>query len=267
MDGAGISHMVLMGWNPNNDTLTKSIYDQYPNRIVPVLSAMYAASQERLSEKMLPYVENQLAKGVFKGVGEVLLRYYAGYAGHVNEPQWNEPADSPLMKKLSDIVIKHDAVMIIHMEPELDCIKSLQNLLDYNKELKLVWAHFGSMDRKVVPPSQSKIGEIMDTYPNVYADISGIEPGDLCPKGGARRCSITDAHWDLPPEFKKLLQDHSDRVLFGLDTPWQENWDQGSCTFPKWVEWGQYVAGQLNDAGVAEAVMHKNAERLFKISS
>lgn len=92
--------------------------------------------------------------------------------------------------------MKYDSVMIIHMEPEPDAIQSLKNLLDYNKNLKLVWAHVGSTERA---PAKSKIGELMDRHPNLYTDISGIQPISLCPSGGGRRATMTDNRGNLLP--------------------------------------------------------------------
>jgi hypothetical protein len=225
--------MVLMGYGLVQgaggqwqalDPLTVSICKQYPNRILPFVSTMYQAWHNQ-DEGMLSFAESQLATGFFKGIGEVMLRYFAN-TQH-NEPEVNTPADSPFIKKL---------------------------------ELRLVWAHMGSTERV---PVKSRIGEIMERHPNLYTDIAGIQPMSLSPSGGARRATITDNKGKLLPEFKKILQDHNDRVLFGLDTPWQENWAEEP--FKKWTEWAENVAAQLEVAGATERIMHKNAQELFKI--
>ena len=65
------------------------------------------------------------------------------------------------------------------------------------------------------------------------------------------------------PRFKALLGRHSERVLFGLDTPWMECWAEGP--FKRWVGWADKVVGQIEDAGAAERILHKNAERLFNL--
>jgi len=51
--------------------------------------------------------------------------------------------------------------------------------------------------------------------------------------------------------------------LFGLDTPWKECWAEEP--FKRWVEWADNVVAQLADSGIAERVMHKNAERIFSL--
>lgn len=260
MDTAGISHMVLMA-RGRNDSLTTEIYEQYPQRILPFVSSMYPA-WHRQDEQVLSYAEKQLRTGIFKGVGEVMLRYFGIHSK--NESVTNVPADSPFIKRLSDIVEHFNAVMIVHMEPEADAIRSLENLLNYNKKLKLLWAHAGTVARVgQVSIGNADIGALMDRHPNLYTDISGVQPESVAPSGGLRRPSITDASGKLFSKFKELLERHSDRVLFGLDTPWKECWAEEP--FKRWVEWADKVVAQLEDSKDAERIMHGNAEKLFNI--
>lgn len=261
MDKAGISHMVFMAMGWKNEPLTTEIYKQCPQRILPFVSAMYPA-WHRQDERVLSYAEKQLRTGVFKGVGEVMLRYYG--IPSKNEPEVNVPADSRFIKKLSDIVVSHNAVMLVHMEPEPEAIRSLENLLNYNKKLRLIWAHSGTVARERVKTiGHFDIASLMDGHPNLYTDIAGVQPMSVAPIGGLRRPPITDASGNLFPRFKELLEKHSDRVLFGLDTPWIECWAEEP--FKRWVEWADKVVAQLEDTGAAERIMHKNAARLFNI--
>ena len=272
MDKAGINHMVLMAnmalmgkivpmGGRQNDSLTSEIFKQSPQRILPFVSRIHP-SWIRQDERVLSYAENQLSTGMFKGVGEVLLRYYSHPS--LNEPEINVPADSPFMKKLSDIVVNHNAVMLVHMEPEADAIRSLENLLNYNKQLRLIWAHCGTVDYLGLKTiGHYDIGALMDRHPNLYTDIAGVQPMSVAKSGGGRRPPITDAGGRLFPRFKKLLEKHSDRVLFGLDTPYEECWAEEP--FTQWVKWGDSVVGQIEDSKVAERIMHENAENLFNI--
>jgi len=262
MDKAGISHMVLMtSKGPNPDSLTAGIYKQYPQRILPFVSSMHAA-WFRQDERVLSYAEKQLNTGIFIGVGEVMLRYYG--IPSKNESEINVPADSPFIKKLSDIVEHYNAVMLVHMEPEPEAIRSLENLLSYNKKLRLIWAHSGTVaykGLKTIGPFD--IAALMDRYPNLYTDIAGVQPMSVAPSGGLRRPPITDVSGKLFPRFKELLERHGDRVLFGLDTPYEECWAEEP--FKQWVEWADRVVAQLADSKIAERIMHGNAEKLFNI--
>jgi predicted TIM-barrel fold metal-dependent hydrolase len=260
MDLAGISHMVLMA-RGRNDALTTEIYERDPQRFLPFVSSMYPA-WHRQDERVLAYAERQLATGIFKGVGEVMLRYYG--IPSKNEPVINVPADSPFMRKLADIVEHHHAVMVVHMEPELEAIRSLERLLDYNQKLKLVWAHCGTVARVGLKSiGHADIGALMDRHPSLYTDIAGVQPSVVAPSGGLRRPPITDVNGTLLPKFRQLLARHSDRVLFGLDTPWIECWAEEP--FTRWVQWADKVVGQLEDSAAAERILHKNAEALFTL--
>lgn len=260
MDKAGLSHMVLMA-RGRNDALTIDIYKQDPQRFLPFVSTMYPG-WHRQDWRVLSRTERKLSTGVFKGVGEVMLRYYG--IPSKNEPAIHVPADSLFIKKLSDMVVRFNVVMIVHMEPEPEAIRSLENLLDYNKKLKLVWAHCGTVAGVGLQTiGHTDIGAIMDKHPNLYTDIAGVQPRSVAPAGGLRRPPIADSHGNLFPRFKKLLERHSDRVLFGLDTPWMECWAEEP--FKRWVAWADRVVAQLEDIGAAERIMYKNAKRLFNI--
>jgi predicted TIM-barrel fold metal-dependent hydrolase len=260
MDHAGISHMVLMA-RGRNDRLTTDIHKQFPLRILPFVGTMYPA-WHRQDERLLAYAENQLGTGIFKGVGEVMLRYYG--IPSKNEPEINVPADSPFMKKLGDIVENSNAVMCVHMEPEPEAIRSLENLLNYNKKLRLIWAHAGTVAKVGLRTiGHADIGALMDRHPNLYTDIAGVQPTSIAPSGCLRRPPITDDRGILLPRFRELLERHGDRVLFGLDTPWMECWAEDP--FRRWVKWADGVVAQLADSGIAERVMHKNAERIFNL--
>lgn len=260
MQMAGISHMVLMA-RGRNDALTTEIYQHAPQRILPFVSTMYPG-WHRQDPRVLTFAEKQLGTGKFKGVGEVMLRYFGIPSKH--EPAINVPADSPFIKKLSDIVVHHDAVMLVHMEPEPEAIRSLENLLNYNRNLKLIWAHCGTVAKiglKTI--GHADVGTLMDRHPNLYTDIAGVQPVSLAPSGGLRRPPITDNRGNLLPGFKQLLERHNNRVLFGLDTPWMQCWAEEP--FKAWVKWADKVVAQLDDTGAAERIMYKNAQGLFKI--
>ena len=260
MDKAGISHMVLMAW-PRNDSLTFEIYKQYPERILPFVSSMGRA-WNRQDERVLSYTEKQLRSGIFRGVGEVMLRYYGKPLE--NESETNIPADSPFIKKLSDIVENYNAVMLVHMEPEAEAVSSLENLLNYNKKLRLIWAHLGQLSRVgQKTPGHSDIATLMDRHPNLYTDMSNGQPKSVAPSVKYRRFPITDDSGKLFPKIKELLKKHSDRVLFGLDTPYIDCWAEEP--FKQWVKWADKVVAQLKDSEDAERIMHKNAEKLFNI--
>lgn len=260
MDMAGISHMVLMAMGRNHP-LTMEIYKQSPQRILPFVSSMNRR-WHRQDWRLLPYVERQLNTGIYKGVGEVMLRYYGNPSR--NEPAVNVSADSQFIKKLSDIVEHHDAVMLVHMEPEPEAIRSLENLLDYNKKVKLVWAHCGTVARVGLKTiGHTDIGAMMDRHPNLYTDIAGVQPRYLAPSGGLRRPQITDSGGNLFPRFRTVLERHSDRVLFGLDTPYAECWSEEPIK--RWVKWADKVVAQLEDTGAAERIMYGNAKKLFNI--
>ncbi len=266
MNKAGISQMVLMALNDvkeikqgSHDNQTVSIYKQYPDRFLPFVSTMYQSWYDQ-DESVLSWAETQLSSGIFKGVGEVLLR-------HIN-PSYeviNISADSPFIKKLGDIVVKYNVVMTVHLEWTDDAVASLGKLLEYNKQLKLIWAHLGDIRHSVEDSftlhTYPSLGEILDRYPNLYVDFSNMQPA--LPSAPDRLPAMTDKDGSLPPELKRFFIKYSDRVLWGLDTSGAVDW--ADEPFTKWTQWADNVVAQLEDQNAADRIMYKNAAKLFNI--
>jgi len=72
-------------------------------------------------------LKNNLVPAFSSALVKVMLRYYG--TPSKNESEINVPADSPFIKKLSDIVEHYNAVMLVHMEPGTRSDKILENLL------------------------------------------------------------------------------------------------------------------------------------------
>ncbi len=171
MDNAGVSHIALMCFGAHDD-ITNNIRKQYPDRIIPFIGTKVDTAGEYYPE-WLNEIDKTLRGGIWKGVGEVMLRSYhvRGY----EELECNAPADSPSIKKLADTISANDAVLLIHMEPEVDATRSLDNLLTYNKEIKLIWAHLGNVHpgyENERYAALKRFNEMMSKHENLYSDVS-----------------------------------------------------------------------------------------------
>jgi predicted TIM-barrel fold metal-dependent hydrolase len=244
--------MVLMSWG-QQDPLTLKIHAQYPDRIIPFVSQDY--NPHDLTQ--LSSFENKLNNRIFKGVGELLLRHTATSTG---DPEIIVPADCDFIKKLSDIAKEHDAVMNIHLEWNSEAVASLDNLLSYNEEVKVIWSHLGTVRRP--GSATANVAHFMDKHENLYTDFSGMQPTELAPSAGGRLPTITTGRF-LLPQFKELFEKYSDRVLFGLDTPKMECWAEDP--FVKWTQWTDSVVAQLDDPKMGENIMWRNAVELLKL--
>ena len=87
---------------------------------------------------------------------------------------------------------------------------------------KVIWAHqthiktldgSTALDARKADPEQ--IAELLDKYPNLYADIApGFE---------SRYLSSGDGR--LPDRWRDLYERYSDRFVVGLDGPFLSNWE------------------------------------------
>ena len=256
MNKAGISHMVLMVFGPQ-DYITGKIFEQYPNRIIPFVGT--EVGPNGYDPAWLSYVDEQLDSRIFKGVGEVQLRYYANTAK--GEPDFI-PADSQPIKDLADVVSKHDAVLLIHMNPDGNAITSLDDLLTYNEKLKLIWAHLGT-----VTPSHSgqrgyalkRFEEMMKKHENLYSDLSCLDPFQV----DFPMLTIADTQLKLLPEFKVVIEEYNDRIMFGLDCASADRWNEKR--FIDSTKWYDDAMAQLSDSKMGENIMWRNAEKLLKV--
>jgi len=257
MDKAGVSHIALMCFGAF-DNITYDIFKQYPNRIIPFIGTKVMPTGEYYPEWLSEIDKVLRPTGDFYGVGEVLLRYYHNQRG---EPECNAPADSPSIKKLADTISANDAVLLIHLNPEIDATRSLDNLLTYNKEVKLIWAHLGSVGRAYKSDQYSalkRFNEMMSKHENLYADISSLDPFQVD--------GLTPIPTDqgvLTPEFKETFQEYNDRIMFGLDCCYVERWDEQRII--KSTKWYDDIMANLDDPKMGENIMWRNAVELLKL--
>lgn len=199
MDKAGIDQIVLF---VNPGELENNI-EKYPNRIIPFLSPYKyykMTGEKKLIPRTISLADKELSKGRFKGFGEILLRLhkikFAPDGIHV-------PADSPDMLKVYDIAAKYNIPVNLHIDNEYS--SELENALAHNRNTKIIWAHCGYS-------SHEKIRKLFSKHPNLYGDLSILAD----PTKGRSRM-ITDDDNILLPEWKKIFEDYSHRLMFGSD--------------------------------------------------
>lgn len=199
MDKSGIDTIVLF-INPGDlgDAL-----EQYPDRIIPFLSPYKYYKMERKKELTLHTIslaDKELSRGIYKGFGEILLRLHKIKFA----PEGiNVPVDSPNMLKVYDIAAKNNTPVNLHIDNEYS--DELERALEYNRKTKIIWAHCGYSNH-------DKIKRMLDKHPNLYGDLSILADPT---KGHSR--TITDYDGNLLPEWKKLFENYSNRLMFGSD--------------------------------------------------
>jgi predicted TIM-barrel fold metal-dependent hydrolase len=201
LDQADINKVVLFA----GATALQNAFSKYPDRVIPFLNPFKRDSSTRkliIPEDAPEKIEEHLKSGLFKGIGEITLRLHP-LPGVAPEGD-NHPADSPVMLEIYDIAAKYDVSVNVHVD--LEYIDELERALEHNRKTTIIWAHCGYGD-------PSLIRGMMDRHSNLFADLSII----LDPSKGKYSLLHRNPDGSISQEWKKLLEDYSDRLMFGTD--------------------------------------------------
>jgi len=261
MDQAGIQKMVLMYNRPPNDwpmgredAVVLEAYEKYPQRIIPFL---LAANRLRWHyPRFESYVESQLKTGKFKGMGEFMVKHYACPPPDT-APAITNPADSPYMLNMMRLGAKYNVPLNIHIETTPETLAELDRALLVNENTKVIWAHQNPIKMGGGPEVQyarkgdpDQIAALMDTHPNLYADISVGYESLFCDWKGDRQ---------LPEKWKNLYEKYNDRFVIGIDSATKKVWEK-RLLFP--ANWYRNWLSQLSP-NTAKKLAYENIERIL----
>jgi amidohydrolase family protein len=188
LDEAGIRR-ALVSSTPDDGTL--KLYDRDPKRFVPILRPYRTRDDMSTWWKdpaIVPYLEQRLAKGVHRGIGEF----------HIH----GRDIRTPVLKRITEIAVEKNLYLHAHSDEA-----AVSELFDIEPRSKVIWAHAG------MSSSAPAVGALMDRQPNLWADLS-YRYGDVAPGG------------TLDPAWRALLIRHADRFLLGSDTWTTSRWEQ-----------------------------------------
>ena len=163
IDEAGVAMVVLMpvfygandpdGQGIADENLVLDFYRQEPDRIIPFLGMQrpllsnvnrwLQPDNSPAVTDLLRFTENRLRTGLFRGIGEFIIRHYA-YSLREGEAVGGEvtiPADTPLMRRFLDLAVEYDVPVTIHYEVDSESLASLRSMLGYGREAKIILAH------------------------------------------------------------------------------------------------------------------------------
>jgi hypothetical protein len=188
LDKAGIRR-ALVSSTPDDGTL--KLYDRDPKRFVPMLRPYRTRDDMSTWWKdpaIVPYVEQRLAKGVHKGIGEFHLQ--------------GKDIRTPVLKRITEIAVQRDLYLHAHSDDD-----AVVELFAVEPRSKIIWAHAG------MSSGAHAVGALMDKHAGLWADLS-YRYGDVAPGG------------TLDPAWRTLLIRHSDRFMLGSDTWTTSRWEQ-----------------------------------------
>jgi hypothetical protein len=245
-DRGGVRGGWVFGWPW---TLATGAWERYPQRVVPFLAEGYTATIHPDSSYLnAAGLEELLAGGYVRGLGEVILRHSAfrlgASGGGFAAPATNVAADHPGLVRAYEIAGRFGAPVVVHQE--MAFAAELERAVRAAPATQFVWAHAGH-------GSAQAVREVLARNPNLHADLSArtpwLGPGTV----------LTDSFGRIQPAWSALLAEYPDRFVIGLDlfVPQHFRAEYVQDT----VGYYRGLLGQL-DPTTAEQIGFRNAERL-----
>src|SRR5215468_11097881 len=123
-DKAGIDR-ALVSSTPDDGTL--KLYERDPRRVVPLLRPYRTRDDMGTwwrDPSILPYLEQRLARGVHRGIGE----FHISGSGNRN----------PVLKRITEIAVQRDLYLQAHSDEA-----AVVELFAIEPRSKIIWAHAG----------------------------------------------------------------------------------------------------------------------------
>lgn len=233
LDKAGVSKVVM--FPPFEKLINEDVleaYRRYPDRIIPFAGL----PPENLTDpEIVDVARRALESGDFWGLGEIHFFY-----AHI-------PVDHPIMLKIYDHCAEYGVPINVHAEEE-HC-DELERALEHNRDTIFIWAHAGCR------ADAYTVWRMMNDHPNLFAELSA-----RIPEFGYTL--ITNPDGSIKPDWRILLEDHSDRFMWGTDMSPPHDYRYGAEWYVQTTDYYRSILGQLTSE-TAEKIAYKNIEGIL----
>ncbi len=251
------------------DALSLEMADSHPGRYFPLVGMQRpvltgADKWHTLTgpiEALLRETERKLATGKFYGIGEVIVRHFAYTTGR--HAELDNPIYSTFTRRLSDIAMRFDVPIVIHMEGEPGLVADFSRLIDEYKPVRYVWAH--NCGRSHAPV----IREMLTRHPNLFCDLASMTnlPRQMYGTGLPRMepyTALMEEKGKFFPDMKDIYEAFPDRFAIGTDVAHARGMNMRN--YSRRVKRFRWLLGQLSPA-TAKLFAEGNALRIFKLKS
>jgi len=273
----GVTRQLLMaryyGGKPGDmagrDALSLKMAASYPGRFFPLVGMQRPELTESdrwhnppgRIETLLKKTEQKLATGKFYGIGEVIVRHFAYTTGRHAELE--NPIYSTFTKSLSDIAMRFDVPIVIHMEGEPGLVADFSRLIDEYKTVRYVWAHNCGRSRA------GAIRSMLEKHRNLFCDLGGMTNIGRQNYGtGLPRMESFTALMEVGgvffPRMKQVYEAFPDRFTIGMDVAHATGMTRKN--YSRRVKRFRRLLGQLTPK-TAKLIAEGNALRIFKLEN
>jgi hypothetical protein len=186
LERAGIRR-ALVSSTPDDGTL--KLYERAPDRVVPFLRP-YRTRDDMSGWSRDPdvqsYVEQRLARGIYKGIGEFHLSA--------------SDVEAPVVKRFAELAAARQLFLHAHVDDV-----AVEKMLQLYPRTRILWAHAG------MSASPATVGRLLDRFPMLWVELS--IRADVAPGG------------TLDPGWRAVFLRHPDRFMVGTDTWVTSRWN------------------------------------------
>ncbi len=174
-------------------------------------------------------LEQHVRGGNYSLIGEIEFRHYMSSrqcADGRTDRDINIPIDSVNGHRIFSLSQETGIPFVVHLEPEDTPLDALEEMLSTYPNAKIIVAHFGQIrhPEKETRFSPELIRRLLNSYPNLYYDISTGHPGR---RYACNNNVLDTVIWQddgsgsqtdtLKPEYRDIFTEFSDRFVAGFD--------------------------------------------------
>jgi predicted TIM-barrel fold metal-dependent hydrolase len=197
--------VVFWGRNSDNESIAESV-KRHPELFTAFASisperAAYRRAWDARDPTLLRVLEELLASGRFKGIGEIS-------AAHFPSPGLSETdydPMGPMMDGIMTVARKYRVPVMVHIE--VTRLKELSSLLEKFQDVPVIWAHGGYTPLFIAR-------RMLEQHPNLYYELSA-RTWPRHPR--SPDYTILRDGKSVWPEWLALIESKADRFIVGTD--------------------------------------------------
>lgn len=259
MNEAGIAHAILSslrGGKKTSEIIAAA--KRYPGRITPSIGLKGEAFRSG-DAAALARIRQAGGLPAFAAMSEVMILHQQ--KGKV-APEIVVDFDAPQVREALSIALKRRWPLVMHIEFGFarargdyeKYLKGLDAFLDVHPDHSMALTHMGQL-------APAEVGRLIEVHRNVHFLTSHANTVWIRNKGHSMPWTDLFEGKTMAPEWQAVLLRHPDRFVLAFDNVLDEDWSDDYVAQVR--VWQTALADLPSD--VANAVAHRNAERLWRL--